>query len=99
MEQLILTEAMIVSGIVLAVTFIGIFSENLHGMERSKVAAGGRRCDGDRGPDLRFLFTDGSGRFGGLERDLSACGDDDHRLDHDPDRRFQLAGLQAGYLQ
>ena len=41
MEQLILTEAMIVSGIVLAVTFIGIFSENLHGMERSKVAAAG----------------------------------------------------------
>ena len=41
MEQLVLTNAMIASGIVLAVTFIGIFSEQLHGMERSKVAAAG----------------------------------------------------------
>ena len=41
MEQLELTNAMIASGIVLAVTFIGIFTEQLHGMERSKVAAGG----------------------------------------------------------
>ncbi len=41
MEQLILTPAMIASGIVLAVTFIGIFTEQLHGMERSKVAAAG----------------------------------------------------------
>ena len=41
MEQLVLTNAMIVSGIVLAVTFIGIFSEQLHGMERSKVASAG----------------------------------------------------------
>jgi Na+/H+ antiporter NhaD/arsenite permease-like protein len=32
---------MIASGIVLAVTFIGIFTEQLHGMERSKVAAAG----------------------------------------------------------
>ena len=41
MEQLTLTPAMIASGIVLAVTFIGIFTEQLHGMERSKVAAAG----------------------------------------------------------
>jgi Na+/H+ antiporter NhaD/arsenite permease-like protein len=32
---------MIASAIVLAVTFIGIFTEQLHGMERSKVAAAG----------------------------------------------------------
>ena len=41
MEELSLTPAMIASAIVLAVTFIGIFTEQLHGMERSKVAAGG----------------------------------------------------------
>lgn len=34
-------EAMLVSAIVLAVTFIGIFTEMLHGLERMKVAAGG----------------------------------------------------------
>jgi Na+/H+ antiporter NhaD/arsenite permease-like protein len=41
MEQLVLSNGMIASGIVLAVTFIAIFTENLHGMERPKVAAGG----------------------------------------------------------
>ena len=41
MEELVLTNAMIASGIVLAVTFIAIFTEQLHGMERSKVAAAG----------------------------------------------------------
>ena len=41
MEQLALTDAMIASGIVLAVTFIAIFTELVHGMERSKVAAAG----------------------------------------------------------
>jgi len=41
MEELVLTNAMIVSGVVLAITFIGIFTEYLHGMERSKVAAAG----------------------------------------------------------
>ena len=41
MEQLVLTQGMIASGIVLAVTFIGIFTEQLHGMERSKVASAG----------------------------------------------------------
>jgi Na+/H+ antiporter NhaD/arsenite permease-like protein len=40
-EELVLTDAMIASGVVLAVTFIGIFSEHVHGMERSKVAAAG----------------------------------------------------------
>ena len=41
MEQLVLTEGMIVSGIILALTFIGIFTEQLHGMERSKVSSAG----------------------------------------------------------
>ena len=41
MEQLVLTEGMIASGIVLAVTFIGIFTEQIHGMERSKVSSAG----------------------------------------------------------
>ena len=41
MEELVLTDAMIASGIVLAVTFIAIFTELVHGMERSKVAAAG----------------------------------------------------------
>jgi Na+/H+ antiporter NhaD/arsenite permease-like protein len=41
MEMLALTDAMIVSGIVLALTFVGIFTENVHGMERSKMAAAG----------------------------------------------------------
>jgi hypothetical protein len=41
MEALTLTTPMIVSGIILAVTFIGIFTEHQHGMERSKMAAAG----------------------------------------------------------
>jgi Na+/H+ antiporter NhaD/arsenite permease-like protein len=41
MESLEFNTAMLVSGIILAVTFIGIFTETLHGMERSKVAAAG----------------------------------------------------------
>ena len=39
MEVLEFNTAMLVSGIILAVTFIGIFTETLHGMERSKFAA------------------------------------------------------------
>ncbi len=41
MESLEFNTAMLVSGIILAVTFIGIFTETLHGMERSKFAAAG----------------------------------------------------------
>ncbi len=41
METVSLTSGMIASGIVLAVTFIAIFTEQLHGMERSKIAAAG----------------------------------------------------------
>ena len=40
-EPLVFNEAMLVSAIVLALTFIGIFTEMLHGIERMKVAAGG----------------------------------------------------------
>jgi len=41
MEQLVLTNAMIASGVVLVLTFVAIFTEQLHGMERAKVAAAG----------------------------------------------------------
>ena len=41
METLIFDNDMLVSGIVLTVTFVLIFTEQLHGMERSKIAAGG----------------------------------------------------------
>jgi len=41
METLSLTTSMVASGIVLAVTFIAIFTVQLHGMERSKVAVAG----------------------------------------------------------
>ncbi|MDH3420377.1 MAG: SLC13 family permease [Gammaproteobacteria bacterium] len=41
MEPLSLTSGMIASAIVLAMTFLAIFTEQLHGMERSKVAAAG----------------------------------------------------------
>ncbi len=41
METLTFNTAMLVSGIVLAATFIMIFTEQLHGFERSKVAAAG----------------------------------------------------------
>ena len=37
-EVLVLNNEMIVSGIVLALTFIGIFTENLHGYHRAKFA-------------------------------------------------------------
>lgn len=40
-ETLVFTEAMAVSGIILLVTFVGIFSEHVHGMERSKFATAG----------------------------------------------------------
>ena len=41
METLTFNTQMLVSGIVLVITFIAIFTEQLHGFERSKVAAGG----------------------------------------------------------
>ena len=41
METLAFNTEMLVSGIVLAVTFIAIFTEQLHGFERSKVAVAG----------------------------------------------------------
>jgi Na+/H+ antiporter NhaD/arsenite permease-like protein len=41
MEPLVLTEPMLVSGIILALTFIGIFTENLHGFHRAKFAMAG----------------------------------------------------------
>ena len=41
METIYLTEGMLVSGIVLAVSFILIFTETLHGFHRSKVAMAG----------------------------------------------------------
>ncbi len=37
-ETLVLNDAMLISGMVLAVTFIGIFTENLHGFHRAKFA-------------------------------------------------------------
>ena len=40
-EALVFNDAMLASAIVLAFTFIGIFSENIHGMERSKMAMPG----------------------------------------------------------
>ena len=41
METLTFNTHMLVSGILLAVTFVAIFTEQLHGFERSKVAAAG----------------------------------------------------------
>ena len=41
MQTLALTHAMIASGAVLALTFVAIFSEQVHGVERAKVAAAG----------------------------------------------------------
>ncbi len=38
MEAITLTEPMLVSGVILALTFIGIFTENLHGYHRAKFA-------------------------------------------------------------
>jgi len=37
-EALVLNDAMLISGVVLAVTFVGIFTENLHGFQRAKFA-------------------------------------------------------------
>jgi len=41
MELIELSDAMIASGVVLALTFAAIFTEQVHGLERSKIAAGG----------------------------------------------------------
>ena len=38
MDAMPLNEPMLVSGIVLACTFVGIFTENLHGYHRAKFA-------------------------------------------------------------
>lgn len=40
-EPLLLNTAMVVSGIILAITFAGIFTEHMHGFERSKFATAG----------------------------------------------------------
>jgi Na+/H+ antiporter NhaD/arsenite permease-like protein len=41
MEEYVLTTEMIASGVVLVITFVAIFTEQIHHMERSKVAAAG----------------------------------------------------------
>jgi len=41
METLVWNNAMLASGIILAVTFIGIFTEGLHGFHRAKFALAG----------------------------------------------------------
>ena len=41
MQELVMNQGMIASAVVLAVTFIGIFTEQIHGMERSKVSSAG----------------------------------------------------------
>jgi Na+/H+ antiporter NhaD/arsenite permease-like protein len=37
-ETLVMNDAMLISGIVLAVTFVGIFTETMHGFHRAKFA-------------------------------------------------------------
>lgn len=37
-ELLVMNDSMMVSGIILALTFIGIFTESLHGFQRAKFA-------------------------------------------------------------
>ena len=58
METLTFNTHMLVSGIILAVTFIAIFTEQLHGFERSKVARGGCGGHDRRRADLRLLLPD-----------------------------------------
>ena len=65
MEVLILNEGMLVSGIVLAISFILIFTETLHGFHRSKVAMAGAgamilvgQYYGYYGPDEAFEAVD-----------------------------------------
>ncbi|MDE0514260.1 MAG: SLC13 family permease [Gammaproteobacteria bacterium] len=63
--DLVFNEAMLISAIVLTVTFIGIFTEMLHGIERVKVAAGGAvamiivgQFYGFYSPDLAVVSVD-----------------------------------------
>ena len=56
MEHLELTSDMIVSGTILVLTFIGIFTEHLHGFARSKAAMMGAGCM--MGAGLYFGFYD-----------------------------------------
>ena len=41
MSALAFTDSMLVSAVVLALTFVAIFTEQLHGIERAKVVAAG----------------------------------------------------------
>ena len=65
METILLNEGMLVSGIVLAISFILIFTETLHGFHRSKVAMAGAgamilvgQYYGYYGPDEAFEAVD-----------------------------------------
>ncbi len=64
-ETLVLTEAMLVSGIILACTFVGIFTELIHGFHRAKFAMLGAgvmlivgQYYGFYSPDLAFQAVD-----------------------------------------
>ena len=37
-ETLVMNDSMMISGIILAITFVGIFTETLHGFHRAKFA-------------------------------------------------------------
>ena len=64
-EPLVFNDAMLVSAIILAVTFVGIFTEMLHGVERMKMAAAGAvvmvivgQAYGFYSPDQAVEFVD-----------------------------------------
>ena len=96
METIALTDGMIASGVVSGADV----SSDLH---RAAPRPGALEDRGARALCVMILAGQWFGFYtpmhaievGGLERDLPAGRDDDDRLDHDPDRRLQLARLQA----
>ncbi|GIS87042.1 MAG: hypothetical protein CM1200mP17_16100 [Woeseia sp.] len=94
-----MNQGMLVSGIILAISFIGIFTETLHGFHRVKVAMLGAgvmvvvgQIYGFYTPDCAFQAVDWNVVF-------LLAGNDGYCCDHDQNRRlFKFLPTKLGVL-
>ena len=93
METLIFDTDMLVSGIILAVTFTLIFTEQLHGIERPKVAMAGAVSMIIVGQIFGFYSPEEAIEAVDWKCNFSASRNDDYRFGHDPHWWVRLDGL------
>lgn len=81
-----LTDSMVIAGIILCFTFVGIFTEHFHGIERAKFAMAGGWCHYHRWAIFRFLLAGVGARSYRLERCIFVGHHDGYRIYYDQHR-------------